>query len=61
MSQPFEELQGENSEFKLITPKSITWTYFETTLSRFGLAGFPMVAILNFLKGYISAVRRAIE
>ena len=27
----------------------------------FGLVGFSMVAILNFLKGYISAVRRAIE
>ena len=47
-SQPFEELQGSNLEFKLITPKSITGTYFETTLSRFGLEGLPIVAILHF-------------
>ena len=48
LSQPFEELQGSNSEFKLITPKPITGTYFDTNLSRFGLAGLPMAAILNF-------------
>ena len=30
-------------------------------MSRFGLAGFPMAAILIFFKGHISAVRRAIE
>ena len=28
LSQPFEELQGSNSEFKLITPKPIIRTYF---------------------------------
>ena len=50
LSQPFEELQGSNSEFKLITPKPITGTYFDTNLSRFGLAGFPMAAILDFVK-----------
>ena len=49
LSQPFEELQGSNSEFKLITPKPITGAYFDTNLSRFGLAGLPMVAILDFL------------
>ena len=48
ISQLFEELQGWNLEFKLITPKSLTGTYFDTILSRFGLAGFPMVAILDF-------------
>ena len=46
--QLFEKLQGSNSEFKLITPKSITGSYFEITLSRFGLVGLPMVAILDF-------------
>ena len=37
LSQPFKELQGSNSEFKLITPKSITgailglfWAHFGT-------------------------------
>ena len=34
--------------FMLITPKSITGTYFDTKLSRFGLAGSLMVAILDF-------------
>ena len=48
LSQLFEELQGSNLEFKLITPKPITGTYFETNLSRFGLAGLPMAAILDF-------------
>ena len=48
ISQPFEELQSWNSEFKLITPKSITGTYSDTKLSRFGLASLPMVAILDF-------------
>ena len=47
--QPFEELQGWNLEFKLITPKSITGTYFDI-----------VVAILNFSKDYILAVWRAI-
>ena len=37
-SHVFEELQGWNSEFKLITPKSITTTYSDTNLSTFGLA-----------------------
>ena len=44
-SQPFEDLPGSNIEFKLIIPKPITRTYFETNLSRFGLAGFPLVTI----------------
>ena len=43
--QPFEELKGSNFEFKLITPKSTTGTYFDTKLTRFGLAGFLMMAI----------------
>ena len=51
--QPFEELQGSNSEFELITSKPITRTNFETNLSRFGLAGLPIMAILSFSKGYI--------
>ena len=45
--QPFEELQGSNSELKLITPKPITGTYFDTNMSRFGWAGLPMVVILD--------------
>ena len=49
ISQPFKELQGWNLEFKLITPKSISGTYFNT-----------VVAILDFSKGYILAVWRAI-
>ena len=48
ISRPFEELQGWNSEFKLITPKSITRTYSDTKLSMFGLAGLSMAAILDF-------------
>ena len=36
---------GLNSEF--ITTKSITGTYFDTKLSRFGLAGSAMAAILK--------------
>ena len=46
--QPFEELQSLNSEFKLITPKPMRGTYFDTKLSRFGLAGSARVAILEF-------------
>ena len=49
LSQPFEELQGWNLEFKLITPKTISGTYFKTNMSRFGLAGFPLAAILETL------------
>ena len=49
LSQPFEELQGWNSEFKLITPKTISGTYSKTNLSRFGLADFPLAAILDTL------------
>ena len=48
ISQLFEELQGSNSEFTLLTPKPITRTYFETNLKRFDLAGLSMVAILDF-------------
>ena len=36
LSLLFEELQGSYLEFKLITPKPITGTYFETNLRRFG-------------------------
>ena len=42
--EPFEELWGSDYEFKLITLKPITGTYFETNLNRFG---FPRAAILN--------------
>ena len=48
ISQPIEEVQGLNSKSKLITPKPITRTYFETNLSRFDLAGLPIAAILDF-------------
>ena len=48
ISQMFEELQGWNWEFKLITPKSNTGTNFYTKLSRFGLACLPLAAILDF-------------
>ena len=44
----FKELQGSNLEFKLITLKPTTETYFETYLSRFGLAGLPMAGIMDF-------------
>ena len=47
ISQPFEELQGSSLKFKLITPQSITGAYFDTKLSRFGLAGSAKVAILE--------------
>ena len=46
--QLFEELQGSNSEFELITPKPITRTYFETNQSRFCLTDLPMEAIRDF-------------
>ena len=48
ISLPVEELQTLNSEFKLITPKPNTGTYFDTKLSRFGWAGSARVAILKF-------------
>ena len=47
LSQPFEELHSSNSEFKLITSKPITRTYFDTNLIRFGLAGLSLVAVLD--------------
>ena len=37
MYQIFEEVQGWNLDFKPMTPKYITGTYFDTTLSMFGL------------------------
>ena len=46
--QPFEEQQVLNLDSKLNTPKPIIKTYFESNLSRFGLAALPMVAILDF-------------
>ena len=48
LSELFEELQGRNSESKLITLKPINGTYFDTHLSRFGLAYIPIAAILDF-------------
>ena len=48
LSQPIKELQGSNLEFKLITLKPTTGTYFETYLSRFSLAGLPMAGIMDF-------------
>ena len=38
-SQPLEELQGLNSDLKLVTPKPIMGTYFDANLSRFCLVG----------------------
>ena len=48
ISQPFKEVQGRNSNMKLNTTKSIPRTYFETKQSIFGLAGYALVAILEF-------------
>ena len=48
LSQPFDEQQVLILDFKLNTPKPIIKTYFEFNLSRFGLAGLRMVAILDF-------------
>ena len=48
ISQPFIEVQGRNSNMKLNTTKSIPRTYFETKQSIFGLAGYTLVAILEF-------------
>ena len=45
---PLKELEGSNQGFKLITPKSITGTYFDTKLRRFDLAGSLKAAILDF-------------
>ena len=47
-SQQFNELKGSNLELKLITPNPTTGTNFETNLIRFGLAGLPKGAILDF-------------
>ena len=44
---PFEEVQSLNLDFKLNTPRPIIKTYFESNLSRFGLAGLLMEAILD--------------
>ena len=59
ISELFEELQGSNLEFKVITPKPITGTHLETNLSRFGLAGLPMAAILDVGNALFSAVSRS--
>jgi len=53
ISQLFEELQGSNLEFKLFTPKPIIVTYFDTNLSRYGLTGWRMAAILDFKCSYL--------
>ena len=49
ISQLFQDLHGSNLKFKLINPQPITRTYMDTNLRRFGLAGLPMAAILNFI------------
>ena len=56
LSQLFNELQGSNSDFNLLTPKSINGTYFETYLNWFSLAGLPMTTILDVGNAYFSAV-----
>ena len=48
LCQLFEELQGLDSEFKLIIPNPITRTSFDNNQSRFGLVDFPMVVIMEF-------------
>ena len=58
--RPFEELQGWNLKFKLITPKSITGTYFDTKLSRFCLAGLSMAAILD-IQMYMSQLFEEVQ
>ena len=35
-------------ELKIITLNFITENYYDTKLSRFGLSGLPMMAILDF-------------
>ena len=45
ISQPFEELQGSNLEFRPITPKLITRTYFDNNLIKFSLGSLHRVAI----------------
>ena len=56
LSQLLNELQGSKLEFKLLTPKSINGTYFETYLNWFSLAGLPMTTILDVGNAYFSAV-----
>ena len=48
LSQLFEKQLGSNLKFKLIVPKSITETYIDAKLGRYGLAGKHLVAILDF-------------
>ena len=49
LSQPFEELEGSNSEFKLITPRPITETYFETNLSSTNASSWwPKLELKNY-------------
>ena len=45
LGQPFEELQGSNLEFRPITPKIITRSYFDNNLIKFSLASLHSVAI----------------
>ena len=51
--QSLKEQQSSNSEFKLITSKAITRTYFDTNVISSGLAGLSLVAILD-LEVFIS-------
>ena len=41
----FAELQDSNLELKVIIPKPITGTYFDTNLSRFSLEVFPIAEL----------------
>ena len=56
ISQPFEELQGWNLKFDIITPQSLTRTYFEIKLGEFGLADYAIAAILEC--SYLSHLKR---
>lgn len=39
---------GLNSQLELITPKSITGTYFDTNLTGFSLVGLSMETIFDY-------------
>jgi len=47
-SQPFEELQESNLDFKLINPKLITQTSFDANMSRIYLAALQWVLSAYF-------------
>ena len=54
ISQLFEELQGWNSEFLLITPKSINGTHFGTMLD---ILDFSKRLYVSCLKSYRAEIQ----